>query len=98
MLELETIPCRHRGPELSPGRYDCTSGKLLTPRHGVDLETCQRCYCRDHEPVVPVAIQRVPQNIDPSPFDNQGVQHLKTCQHRINGAIKVNGKAKMRES
>ena len=30
--------------------------------------------------------------------DRTGTARIQTCKHRINGAIKVNGKAKMRES
>ena len=32
------------------------------------------------------------------PTDRLGIDRLKSCQHRLNGAVKVNGKAKMRES
>ena len=48
---IELPQCRWRGLELSPGRYDCRSPKLIVSPEGVPGELCRQCYCCDHEPV-----------------------------------------------
>src|SRR4051794_12462529 len=50
--------CRWRGEERAPGRFGFGSPKLVVFSPGVDAGTCQRCYCRDHEPVAPAAPAR----------------------------------------
>jgi hypothetical protein len=45
---MELPICRHRGLELTPGRYQCHSPKLVVGPAGVDVGLCNACpYC-DH--------------------------------------------------
>jgi ADP-heptose:LPS heptosyltransferase len=50
---MELPICRWRGEEKAefPGRWECNSNKLIKLPQGVRASTCERCYCRDHEPV-----------------------------------------------
>jgi hypothetical protein len=48
---MTDLACRHRGAEVSPGRFVCASPKLIVGAAGVDLGTCAICPYRDHEPV-----------------------------------------------
>ncbi len=52
---MELPLCRWRGDQLPSGRWQCKSAKLIAPM-GVRGDTCQTCYCRDHEPVAIAAI------------------------------------------
>jgi hypothetical protein len=51
---MNTLPvCRHRGKEITPGRYHCHSPKVLVSSAGVTAELCRGCYYRDHEDTGP---------------------------------------------
>jgi hypothetical protein len=52
-MTTQILPCRHRGRQVSPGRYDCHSPKLIVHGNGVGADICASCYCRDHAPVTP---------------------------------------------
>lgn len=47
---MELPVCRWRGKELTPGRYACSSPKLVIGPRGVSAATCAACYCCDHTP------------------------------------------------
>lgn len=53
MSELVLLPCRHRSPEISPGRYNCALSKpgpcrkLMHGPQGISAQTCSGCVFRD---------------------------------------------------
>ncbi len=53
LLPMLLPECRWRGPEIEPGRYGCSSRKLVVGSRGVRGETCRtRCPFVDHAPPV----------------------------------------------
>jgi Glycosyltransferase sugar-binding region containing DXD motif len=43
-------PCRHRGPQISPGLWTCSSPKLITPAGIVESDVCRHeCPYVDHD-------------------------------------------------
>lgn len=103
MIALETVQCRHRGLEVSPGRYGCSSTKLTISPEGISLELCEGCYCRDHEPEAEEQLreragaQREAAKAAPATPHVSARGRLISCTHRGRSLKGPDGKALYRQ-